>query len=397
MFGYTGKILFVNLTTKAITNLNTSDYLAWGGGHGFGLKIFWDKCEDITVGAYDPRNIVSLMVGPLAGTNAASIGGRTEVQGISPIGYDTNNDRPLQFYSRSGFGGRFSGEMKRAGWDGIAITGKAAAPVWLNIINDTVKIEDATGIWGLDTYAAQQEIWRRVKGQRRFGQEWYKLGDGYGYTTQNPAVTTCGPVGERLGRVGALVHDGGNGAGNAGFGGVFGSKNLKAVSVWGSGSVEIADPKALMNVRMRHRKDHTADVDDPTKSHGTNAPNTGVTQWEHHRYACCQNCAHGCFGRTYSNSGYVDSRCWESYWYSDANSKEEEAKATDLVQRAGLNAGEPLHGKKTQRFLFQLYKRGILGNGAGFKINADPVPMDRYGSAEWAVAVVNAIATRKGI
>lgn len=390
MYGYAEKILWVNLTTGDISTINTSDYLEWGGGHGFGSAIFWDRIEDITMDAYDPRNIVSLMTGPLSGTIAPSIGPRTEVQGISPYAFSPEEDKPVQWFSRSGFGGRWATMLKNAGWNGVAVTGKASSPVWINIINDNVTIEDAEGIWGLTTWEAQQEIWRRVKGNpKALNEQWFKLGDGY--TTQNPAVTTCGPAGENLARNGSLVHDGGYGAGWNGFGGVFGSKNLKAISVWGSGSVEVADPQGLMDQRMWIREFHTYDVDNPPGPQSSRP--SGGYQWEHNRTVGCENCMRVCVGRTYSTWGKIDGRCHESYWYSDANSHEEQCKATDLLQMMGINATD-ISGKKNQRYLLNLYRLGILGNGPEFEVNADPVPMDQYGTLLWARALMEAIATR---
>ncbi len=390
MYGYADKILFINLTTRAITTLDTSDYLEWGGGHGFGSKIFWDNIEDITMDAFDPRNIVSLMVGPLSGTIAPSAGPRTEVQGISPYAYSPEEDKPVEWFSRSGFGGRWATMLKYAGWNGVAVTGKASAPVWINIVNDTVTIEDAEGIWGLTTWEAQQEIWRRVKGSSHFMSEtWLQAGDGR--STQNPAVTACGPAGERLSRIGSLVHDGGYGSGWNGFGGVFGSKNLKAISVWGSGSVEVADPQALMDQRMDVRNNFTYDVNNPPGAHSSRP--SGGYQWEHNRAVACENCFRGCVGRTYSTWGKIDGRCHESYWYADANSHEEQCKATDLLQQMGINATD-ISGKKNQRYLLNLYRQGILGNGPEFEINADPVPMDQYGTLLYARALVESIAAR---
>lgn len=391
MFGYADKILWINLSTNEISTIDTADYLEWGGGHGFGSAIHYDKIEDITMGAFDPRNIVSLMCGPLSGTIAPSIGPRTDVQGISPYAFSPEEDKPVEWFSRSGFGGRFATMMKNAGWQGIAVTGKASSPVWINVVNENVTIEDAEGVWGLTTWEAQQEIWRRVKGMYKpsRNEEWFKLGDGY--TTQNPAVTCCGPAGERLARNGSLVHDGGYGAGWNGFGGVFGSKNLKAISFWGSGSVEVADPDALMAQRMNIRENFTYNIDDPPGPHGTRA--SGGYQWEHNRPVGCENCMVTCVGRTYSGWGKVDGRCHESYWYSDANSHEEQCKATDLLQMMGINATD-ISGKKNQRYLLNLYRRGILGNGAEFEINADPVPMDQYGTLLWARALMEAMATR---
>jgi aldehyde:ferredoxin oxidoreductase len=64
--------------------------------------------------------------------------------------------------------------------------------------------------------------------------------------------------------MGALLHDPGSQAALGGFGGVFGSKNLKAISVIGTGSVPIANPEAFMEARLWFRQ-FLWDVDDPRR------------------------------------------------------------------------------------------------------------------------------------
>ena len=49
--------------------------------------------------------------------------------------------------------------------------------------------------------------------------------------------------------LGVVLTDAGSAVGQGGFGAVWGSKNLKAVSVLGTGSISIADPKALVDAR----------------------------------------------------------------------------------------------------------------------------------------------------
>ena len=100
--GYSGKILRVNLTTGKISSIETGTYEAFGGGLGIGAAIFWDLC--VTPGqwdlqdAFDPRNIITLMSGPLAGTGIPSAG-RTSVSGLSPQSW------PINWFSHSNFGG----------------------------------------------------------------------------------------------------------------------------------------------------------------------------------------------------------------------------------------------------------------------------------------------------
>ena len=156
--GYMGKILRIDLTNKKVSHLDTKDYEEYGGGHGMGSKIFWDLCEDKTVSGFDPKNVITIMASPTSGTLVPSASGRTEVQGIGVQGY------PYEWFTRSNFGGRFSGQLKFAGWDGIVIEGKAEKPVWVDVRNDKVEIKDADGLWGLDTIETQEEIWRIVQG-----------------------------------------------------------------------------------------------------------------------------------------------------------------------------------------------------------------------------------------
>jgi aldehyde:ferredoxin oxidoreductase len=155
--GYAGKILRVNLTKKSIGTIDTAQYAEYGGGHGIGSAIFWDLVGDqLPFSALDPRNVITVMAGPFSGVVVPAAAGRCEVQGLGPQGY------PVEWFTRSNFGGRFSGQLKFAGWDGVVIEGASDEPVWLNIVNDKVTIESARSLWGLDIMEAQQEIWRRV-------------------------------------------------------------------------------------------------------------------------------------------------------------------------------------------------------------------------------------------
>jgi aldehyde:ferredoxin oxidoreductase len=86
--GYAGKILRINLTRKSISSIDTALYEDYGGGHGFGSAIFWDLAgEKLPFGAFDPRNVVTIMAGPFSGTAVPAAGGRCEVQGVRPQSY----------------------------------------------------------------------------------------------------------------------------------------------------------------------------------------------------------------------------------------------------------------------------------------------------------------------
>ncbi|MGE5554371.1 MAG: aldehyde ferredoxin oxidoreductase N-terminal domain-containing protein [Betaproteobacteria bacterium] len=389
MYGYAGKILRVNLSNGKISSLDTKDYAKWGGGHGMGSAIFWDLCRDKAISGFDPRNVVTIMTSPLSGTLVPAAGGRCEVQGIGVQGY------PIEWFTRSNFGGRFAAMLKYAGWDGVVIEGRAPKPVWINIVNDQVEIEDAQWLWGLDTWETQQEIWQAVTGNKDL-RDWLEK-DGV-RTTQRPAVLTIGPAGENLGRSACLIHDAGNAAGQGGFGGVWGSKNLKAISVLGTGNISISNPVALLEARRwfqqkQYNPDSPLRVPNKLPAYGifSHAPGflsfAGRTVDEPSRPQGCMSCFVAC-RRRMASGARNESQCVEFAFLSGSN-EQETAALTDLAQKLGINVFEVRH----HAYLRDLYKAGLLGPGK--QIDCD-LPFDKYGTQEFGEAYLKAVAYRKG-
>ena len=373
--GYTGKILRVNLSTQTISTIPTSQYQQWGGGYGMGAAIFWDLCKDKTVSGRDPGNVVSMMTSPLTGTLAPATG-RTEVTGIGLQAY------PTDWFNRSNFGGRWSVMLKMAGWDGIVIEGKANSLCWLNIVDDKVTIEDGSPLKGLDTWDTQMDIWNRWSSSA--AAQWKAANSSF--TTQRPAVVAISAAGEAGSRTAALIHDGGNGAGCGGFGGVFGSKNLKAISVIGTGSVEVAYPSAIVDGRNWMKSNLK-----PVKE----APATNPT----FRASGCSSCLWPCRTRNITNTN-TDSQCVDTYWYAGrsmplSNPKfpaGDQKRATDFIQRYGINAIETVG---SHQYIKALYDMGIIGKGKA--IDPAPLSMESYGTLGFAEEFLRAITNQEGI
>ena len=133
-FGYTGKILRVDLGTGKITTNDTLKYKDFIGGEGIAMKIMWDEVGP-GIKPYDPANKIIFGTGPLCGTGAPC-SGRTNITSLLP-------SSPFYGVASSHMGGYFATELKYAGWDMIVVEGKAASPVWLRIEDGKVKIEDA--------------------------------------------------------------------------------------------------------------------------------------------------------------------------------------------------------------------------------------------------------------
>ena len=385
--GYAGKILKINLTTKEISRIDTAQYEEYGGGVGIGAAIFWDLA--VAPGdwdlqdAFDPRNVISLMSGPLAATGVPGAG-RTSVCAIGPETF------PTPLFHRTSMGGRFATMLKLAGWDGVVIQGKAERPVWINIINDKVTIEDAKTLWGLNTFETQGQILSMVGGRTRFGDEWHQIGDDF--TTARPQIICIGPVGESMTRVAALIHGSGISGRTGGFGGVFGSKNLKAVSVLGTGSIQVADPKALVDTRVTHGQ--TSQVTMPMRG--------GVP-------ASCMACVNS--DRTRDSYYGGESMCADQFWYMG-----DLMKGADVAIKWGICTWATKFGGAMENkvpgapalfkgrvpmepglgwYIKYLYELGVLGPGK--KIESHPLPMDQWGQLSFREAFCDAIARKIGI
>jgi len=398
--GYAGKILRVNLTNKSTGTIPTEKYVEYGGAHGMGSAIFFDLVGDqLPFEAFDPRNLIIMMNHPFAGTFMPA-SGRCEVQGLAPMLY------PIEWFGHSNFGGRFTAQLKFAGWDGIVVEGASDAPVWINIINDKVMIESANGIWGMDTWDTQEEISRRVMPGLKHG-EWAEVDDGF--TTQIPAVVCCGLAGENKSRMGALLHGPGSQAALGGFGGVFGSKNLKAISVIGTGSAPIADPLAFMEARLWFRQ-FQYNVDDPRRkdmtggfffwvngspagANVTNNPYFGPNALPlvPARAAACASCPRGCRQRLASGDSNESVCAGTAAVRLDDATLKMTRLGNDLMQKYGLGHWQfmPMQG-----YVQGLYKRGLLGKGK--QIECD-LPMDQFGTKGFLDMFMRHICTRQGI
>lgn len=409
--GYAGKILIVDLTNLSHRVVDTSLYKEWGGGHGFGTKLFWDLCEDIegVKDGRDSRNVITVAASPFSGTNVPSAGGRCEVTAVSVGHY------PRNMFTRSNFGGHFSSMMKHAGWDAIAITGKAPFPVWLDIRNENVVIRDAVTIWGMDTYETQKTIHAEFKSDSVV-EGWSPAleGKGVGHTTQNPSVLSIGPAGESQSALGCLVHGAGNAAGQGGFGAVFGSKNLKAISVIGTGGVEVADPAALLRARLLTRESAAYDSDETegyTFAGLGNAPSpvSFVKLKPEHRVSACHGCVNGCKQRNaigYGNESSCQTTAWYIYPAKEALPDGEEfvlaggtpdemlesvLYAAELSQRFGINS-YPI--AQVCIWMHVLYLKGLLGPGGKIRSN---LPYEKFGTKEFALAFCEAIASCRDV
>lgn len=210
-----GRILHIDLSTERFWEEQVPEdwYRLYIGGEGFGARYLYDNLKPHT----DPlseENKLLFITGPLTDTGALT-GGRTVVMFKSPL---------TGTIFASNVGGHFAPHIKRSGYDMVVIHGRAKKPTYLYVHDDRVEFLSAGNLMKRSPKEVQEEI-------RRY------------HNNAGIQVAAIGIAGEKLVRFAAIMVDGHRAAGRGGGGAVMGSKNLKALSVYGTRfRAALADP-----------------------------------------------------------------------------------------------------------------------------------------------------------
>jgi aldehyde:ferredoxin oxidoreductase len=216
-------ILTVDLSSATIGSMEIprqweQDYL---GGASLAARILYQYLIP-DLDPLSPQAPLLFLNGPLSGTAGPAVG-RYVICGRSPA---TN------LWGESKCGGFRGVELRKAGFDGLFITGKSSEPVYLLIQDGDVQIRPASHLWGMDTYQTQETLIDEldIPGTR---------------------VACIGPAGEALIPFALILSDHGRVAGRTGMGAIMGSKNLKAVAVKGAGLIPVHNPEKFTPLRSR--------------------------------------------------------------------------------------------------------------------------------------------------
>jgi aldehyde:ferredoxin oxidoreductase len=185
------------------------------GGKGLGsyllLKNVARKADPMS-----KENKLIFTVGPATGTRMPG-SSRHGIYSKSPL---------TGGYAESYAGGRVAPKIKATGYDAIIIEGKSEAPVFLEISDAGVIFHPAADLWGMDTYAAEDEVKKRVG-------------------VPKAQAVVIGPAGENLVRFACVENNYWRSSGRGGMGAVLGSKKVKAIVFHGSKAPPVADEEAL--------------------------------------------------------------------------------------------------------------------------------------------------------
>ncbi|MEM1525540.1 MAG: aldehyde ferredoxin oxidoreductase family protein [Ignisphaera sp.] len=227
-FGYVGRILYVDLFREKVEEkpLNPDDIDLFLGGIGLATKIVVEEIPDPKIDPFHPENVLVYMTGPLTGTPVYGAS-RYIIAAKSPL---------TMAWGESHIGGYWGPELKKAGFDGVVIKGRASSPVYLYIKDGEAEIRDASKLWGLDIFTADETIKREL-------------------SDSSAKIAAIGPAGENLVRYATVASDiqpnGPRMGGRTGMGAVMGSKNLKAIAVKGTGKIKIKDATKLTSILSR--------------------------------------------------------------------------------------------------------------------------------------------------
>ncbi|MFX0071037.1 MAG: aldehyde ferredoxin oxidoreductase family protein [Candidatus Hermodarchaeota archaeon] len=396
-FGFIGKLLKIDLSKESISfeDINHEYALNYLGGAGYACRYLFDQISRNT----DPLsvdNIFMLMTGPFCLTSAPS-SSRIVICAKSPY---------TKLWGEANSGGFFGAELKKAGFDGIIITGKAKNPVYIKIMNRDAEIIDATSLWGMGNKKVQKKL-KELTGNIK------------------AKMISIGPAGENLVKF-SNINAEGRSAGRAGMGAVMGSKNLKAIVVKGdSFNPKIAYPeKFKQTVKKTLKYILNTNATKVLREYGTSAVVTAAHgngdlpikywtqgEWEDVfdisgqnlkdnfiiKRKSCYGCSIGC-GKLIElkNKDYIFSECEGPEYETIAgfgsmilnNNLESISIANNLCNDYGFDT---ISGSSAIALLYYLYNKGLIK-----KEDVDGLELD-WGNHKSLLTLIQKIAFREGI
>ncbi|MCP4543759.1 MAG: aldehyde ferredoxin oxidoreductase family protein [Chloroflexi bacterium] len=400
MYGYSGKILHVDLTERKtwVESKPEEWYKIYIGGVSMASRLCWENIE-VGCDALSPGNPVCIANGIFAGT-PVPVGGKYGLASKSPL---------TGVIGDSLSGSWFTIALKRAGWDGVVVHGAADDWVWVFIDDDRVSFQSANGMMGMGTYETEEAIRE-------------ELGD------DQVRSATIGPAGEKLVRFANVTNDGRQ-AGRTGHGAVWGAKKLKAVAVRGTQGVQVADPETLMQLSFDISKEaqgpHTSKyrllgtVTNvlnmnklgllPTRNYQEGVFDdaemvSGEYLSEHHKTKtiACAQCPIACEQMSVVKDGpYAGSMTgieYESLYANGSNCGINDMKAVikmvDICDRSGMDS---MSSGVTVSWAMESFEKGVLKK-EDFKCEKYPEGFEpTFGNAEAGVALTEMMSNREGI
>jgi len=153
MYGFTGKVLFVDLTSGTIKEerLGEELYRSFIGGVGLGVRILYEHMKP-KADPLGPDNMLGFVTSLFTGSQVP-MSTRYVVVAKSPLtgGWGDANS-----------GGYFGLELKATGYDAIFFTGISPKPVYLSLYEGKAELRDAAHLWGKDTVETKETLRQEI-------------------------------------------------------------------------------------------------------------------------------------------------------------------------------------------------------------------------------------------
>ena len=394
--GYAGKQLRVDLTQREcrIEPISAAWSRKYLGGAGYGARLLYDELPK-GIDPLGPDNIMMLASGPLS-LSAVPGGGSLVLCFKSPL---------TGIWGESRVGGDSGPDLKKAGFDYVIIRGKSPVPVYLLIHDGVCEFREAAHLLGMTVSEKSRAIRDEIHEPKA-------------------SVLCIGPAGERQVKIAAVMSDD-RAAGRCGTGAVWGSKNLIAVAIRGTGRVEPADPTRMKSfLKATHDEIKTipgflglqtggtiGDIpgnddggDWPSKNWLSNSWGKGPEVFEHYAaknfikgFGCYRGCTMACARWVHVADGayetpehggaeYESISCFTAYVLNE--NMDAAVRSTYLCNEFGLDT---ISAGALIAFAMECYEKGLLGE-------VDPEGLDlHWGNAEILPVMVRKISYREGL
>jgi aldehyde:ferredoxin oxidoreductase len=363
MYGWMGKILQINLSTSEIKQFSSQPYInTYLGGRGIAARLYWERVKP-HVKPFDPENPLIFITGVLVGTGAPAsniVSVVSQSPSASPEGYCYGN-----------IAGFIGVEIKKAGYDGIIIEGKASKPVYLWINNDKVEIRDASAMWGQGAYKSAELLQH--------------------YHGRDVRFITTGVAGERKVRT-AVAYASHESTLSCGYGAVMGSKNLKGIAIKGTGKIMVADPG-----RLKELTRYSYEIN--KREHLAFGPDTIATGHAHLLEVigkgACHLCGSQCIRNVYRYGKRLEGmrRCQAMEYYLPwVYGQENEPLETFFDEETLANdfSLDTFELRVMIKWLYACHKAGALTE------KETGLPLSKIGTREFLVKLLHSIAYREG-
>jgi aldehyde:ferredoxin oxidoreductase len=226
LYGYTGKILHVDLSNQKIEVEEPDEafYRSYLGGRGIGYHYLMRQVPAGT-DPFAPENILALATGMMTGAPLPA-SCRFAAVGKSPLTGTAGESEAAGF---------FGPELKMAGFDAVVFQGRSEKPVYLWVTGGKAEIKDATHLSDAGTREVEDAIRDEMGGKKI-------------------RVAQTGLAGMNRVRFANITNNLRHFNGRNGFGALMGSKNLRAVAASGTEKLRFQNPEFLRETAQNYAR-----------------------------------------------------------------------------------------------------------------------------------------------